>query len=160
MPDRRKGRGNGSLKKDTDPSTTRSKTKKQRQQGWFDSLVSLSYLVNRPNPKKLSPVRKERKLSPIHDNISPQKQAAVDSPERKQETIAPVVTATKQSKESNEEEEHSIGSDLSKFQVKTSTLSSTNTTSTLSSMVDLCLDAKLEHLLTHYFLAISNNYEI
>ena len=78
----------------------------------------------------------------------------------KQETIAPVVTVTKQSKESSEEEEYSTGSDLSKFQVKTSTLSSKSTTSNLSNMADSRLDTKLEHLLTHYFLARGDSHEI
>ena len=77
MPGRRKRRGNGSPKKDTDSSTTRSKAKKQRQQEQIDSLVSLSSPV-----KKLSSVREERKLSPIRDDTSPQKQAAIDLPER------------------------------------------------------------------------------
>ena len=70
------------------------------------------------------------------------------------------MTAIKQSKESSEEEENSIGSDLSEFQVKKSTLSSTGTTSNLSSMVNSRFDAKLEHLLTHYFLGKGNNHEI
>ena len=95
MPCKRKGRGNDLPKKDTDSSTTRSKTKKQRQQEMFDSLAYLSSPVNHLDPKKLSPVRKRRKLLPINDDTSPQKQAAIDLPERKQETIAPVVTETK-----------------------------------------------------------------
>ena len=70
MPGRRKGKGNGSLKKYTDSSTTRSKTKKQRQQKLSDSLASLSSPVNRPNPKKLLPVHEESKLLPIRNNTS------------------------------------------------------------------------------------------
>ena len=97
MPGNKKGRGrgNGSLKKDTDSNTTRSKAKKQKQQELSDSLASLSSLINHCNPKKLSPVREGRKLLPIHHNTSPQKQAAVDSPEHKHENIAPVVIETK-----------------------------------------------------------------
>ena len=159
MPGKKKGRGNSSLKKDTDSSKIMSKAKKQRQQELSDSLESFSSSVNRPDPKKLSPVRKGKKLSPI-DNTSPQNKVAVDSPEHKQETIAPVITATKQSKESTDKEEHSTESNLSGFQVKTSTRSSTSTTTNLSNMAHSRLDTKLEHLLTHYFTAIGNNHEI
>ena len=154
-----KKKGQSFPKKVTDSTTTRSKAKKQRQHALSDSLALLSSLVKGLNPKRLSPIRKQKKLLPP-DNTSPQKQAAVDSTECKRETIAPVATATKQSKELSEEEEHSTGSNLSEFQVKTSTLSSTSTTSNLSNMANLRLDTKLEHLLTHYFLAIGNNHEI
>ena len=75
-----------------------------------------------------------------------------------QQTTAQVVTATKQSKESSEEEEHFTGSNLSEFQVKTSTLSSTNRT--LPSLADPRFDTKMEHLHEKYFLAIGANHEV
>ena len=49
---------------------------------------------------------------------------------------------------------------MSDLQVKASTLSSTGITLNLSSMADSRLDTKLEHFLTHYFLARGNNHEI
>ena len=94
-------------------------------------------------------------------------------PECKRGNTAHIVTATKQSKEPSEEgssqnkssvgknsseEENSAGSDLSEIQVKTSTLSSTSTT--LPSMTDSRLDTKMEHLLTHYFLAVGDGHEV
>ena len=54
----------------------------------------LSSLIKGCNPKKLLPVREQRKLS-LTDNASPQKHAAVDLLERKQETIATVVVTEK-----------------------------------------------------------------
>ena len=114
-------------------------------------------------PKKLSIVHKDRK------------QAAIDSPKREQENISQVMTATKHSKESSDKEEYSNGSDsketsvkqehstesdLSRFQVKPSTRSRTSTISNLPSMADPRLDAKVEHLLKHFFLAKGNTHEV
>ena len=82
-----------------------------------------------------------------------QKQAAVNSPERKR-TTAQVVKETKQNKISNKEE-HSTGSDSTDLPV-----TQVNTTLNLSSMADSRLDAKMEHLLIYYFLAKGNNHKI
>ena len=85
---------------------------------------------------------KTKKLSTVSED---QKQAAVNSPERKQGTIAQVVTMTKQNKSSNKEENstESNASDLPVTQVKMTTH----------------FDSKLEHLLTNYFSATSNQYD-
>ena len=96
----------------------------------------------------------------IRNNTSTQKQAAIDSLEQEQEPIAQVVTATKQSKESSDEEEHSTESELSEVQVKKSTRSRTSTISKLPSMVDSCLDAKIGYLLENYFLAKGAGHEV
>ena len=143
----KKGQGTGtSPKKDSDSRNLRSSTskaKKQRHQEQHNSLVSLSSPVkNRPNWKKLLPVR---------ENTSSKKQAPLpplleDSPKRERENITPVVTATKQSKESSEEED-STGSESSVIQAKTSTSSGTSTTNTLPNISGS--DSKLEYVLQH-----------
>ena len=90
-----KKKGQSSLKKVIGSTTTRSKVKQQRQQHEIDSLASLSSPVTSHKSKKLSPIRKQKQLSPI-DDTSPQKQAVVDSLEPEQETMSPVVvTETK-----------------------------------------------------------------
>ena len=68
------------------------------------------------------------------------------------------MTATKQSKESSEIDKNSTRSDLSEIQVKISTLSSTSTTSNMSA--NPCLDVKLEHFFTYYFLPKGPKHEI
>ena len=67
------------------PTTTRSKTKQQKQQREIEYLALLnSPVVSRKlNPKKLSTVNKD------------QNQATVDLQEREKETIAQVVMVTK-----------------------------------------------------------------
>ena len=82
-------------------------------------------------------------------SIRERKQAVVDSPERKQEAISPVVvkeTKQKQQKyKSNEEENYTgIESDLPVTQVKMST----------------SFDTKLEHLLINYFNAKYYKHDI
>ena len=129
----------GFPKKVTDSTFTRSKAKQQRRQHEIDSLASLSSPVTSPKPKKLSLVHEQKRLSPT-DNTSPQKQADVDSVERQQETISPVVvteTEQKQGKYKSSEKENSTGSEMNLpvTQVKMSTH----------------FDTKLEHLLTNYF---------
>ena len=82
------------------------------------------------------------------DNTSPQKQAGLDLPEHKQESISPVVipeTKRKQGKYKSSEEENFTGSesDLPVTQVKMSTT----------------FDLKLKHLLTNYFSATGNQHD-
>ena len=78
------------------------------------------------------------------DNTRPQKQAAVDSLECKQEAISPVVvTATKQKQQNYKSSERSE-SDLPVTQVKMSTP----------------FDTKLEHLLNNYFSAKGDTHDI
>ena len=152
MPGGKKGKG--SPKKATDLTITKSKAKQQRQQQQqIDSLVSLSSPVKSRTPKKLLTVQEERKSLLIHDHTSTQQEAAVNLPEQEQEPIAQVVTATKQSKESSDTEEHSTENDSSGFQVKTSTRFRTSKILNLPSMAGPRLDAKIEHLLEPYFLA-------
>ena len=79
------GKKTGFLKKGN-PTTTRSKTKQLKQQREIESLA----LLSSPVPAS----RKPKKLSTVSED---QKQASVDSPERKR-TIAQVVTETKQNK--------------------------------------------------------------
>ena len=75
---------------------------------------------------------------------SPKKQAPLESPEEKG-IIAQVVTDTKKAKSSSNN--NSTGSKSALFVPQIN-------------MADSRLDAKLEHLLTEYFLTISNNHEI
>ena len=108
----------------------------------------LSSPVKGLNPKKLTPIREQKKLSPT-DDTSLQKQAAVDSPECKQEDISPVVvteTKQKQQKYKSFEEKNYTGgeSDLLVTQVKMST----------------SFDTKLDHLLNNYFNAKSDKHDI
>ena len=129
-----KKKGQGSQKKVTGSTTTRSKAKQQRQQHEIDSLASLSSPVTSCKPKKLSTVSKD------------QKQATFNSPEQEQETIAQVVAATKQNKKSSNKEEHSTDSDLYNLpatQVKMTTP----------------FDSKLGHLLTNYFSATGDQHD-
>ena len=73
----------------------------------------LSSPVKGLNPKKLTPIREQKKLSPT-DDTSLQKQAAVDSPECKQEDISPVVvteTKWKQEKYKSSDKENSTESE-------------------------------------------------
>ena len=91
----------------------------------------------------------KRKLSPIHDDPSPQKQAAVDLPEREQEIIDPVVVAEtkrKQGKYKSSEEENSSGSgsNLPINQIKISNP----------------LDTNLKHMLTNCFSTIGDKHDI
>ena len=132
-----------------------SKAKKQQHQEQIESLASLSTPVkNQPNPKEAM-----KKLLPVCKNKSSKKQALLtqlleESPEREQENI---VTATKQSKASSEEED-STGSDMSEIQAKTlfptPKKSSTSSTSIPSSMS--VIDAKLEHLLNNCYPGLTS----
>ena len=71
------GKKTGSPKKGTDPTTTRSKTKQQRQQAVPNSLALLSSLV-------ASRKSKSTKLSTVSEG---QKKASVGLLERKQRAI-------------------------------------------------------------------------
>ena len=143
-------------KKSTSPKTARSlrsKTKQKRQEQDIESLASISSPVKNSKSKKLLPICKHKKaaLPTVSKDL---KQASVDLPERKKGTIAQVVKETKQNKTSIEEKEQSTGSDSTNLPV-----TQVSTTINLSRMADSRLDAKLEHLLTTYFLAIGNNLQ-
>ena len=128
-----KKKGQCSPKKVASSTITRSQEKQQRQQHEIYSLASLSSPLTSYKPKKLSTVSKD------------QEQAAVNSPEQEQESIAQVGTATTQSKESSNKEEHSTESNLSDLcvtQVKMTTP----------------FDLKLKHLLTNYFSATGDQH--
>ena len=125
------GKKKGSPKKGNQ-TTTRSKTKQQKQQHKIESLALLSSPVAAScNPKKLSTVSKD------------QKQAVVNSPERER-TNTQVVTETKKNK-TIDEKEHSTGSD------------STDLPVTEVKMAPF--DVQLEHLLTNYFSATGDQHE-
>ena len=110
------------------PKITRS-TASKRQQQEIDSLASVSFPVKSSKSKRSPPVSKE-------------KQDSIESPEHKQGIIVQVVTETKQTKSSKEENYTGSESDLT--QVKMSAL----------------FDTKLEHLLDTYLYVKSVKHEI
>ena len=147
---KKKGRGNGSPKKTE--SKTRSQIKKDWQKDLSDSLTSVFSPVktwgarNPKNPKKLQTVSEDLKQASIDLPEHKKGTAPIESLERGQEAISPViVTETKQKYKSSE--------------YKNSTKSESNLLVPQAKMSPP-FDNKFEQLINTYLYVKSDKYEI